>query len=127
MIGNSRGYDGESIAARYLEKKGYKITARNYHTRFGELDIVCENKKYIVIVEVKTRREGAISTGREAVSPAKIRKIIKSAVLFLQASKTKLQPRFDVVEITLPVASAGEVKIVHIENAFDGGQFGGFF
>lgn len=46
---------GEDAAARYLKKKGYKITARNYRTPHGELDIIAENKEYIVFVEVKTR------------------------------------------------------------------------
>jgi len=49
------GQDGEYIAAAYLEKEGYKILARNFHTRQGELDIVCQFNEELVFVEVKTR------------------------------------------------------------------------
>ncbi|WP_276661388.1 YraN family protein, partial [Syntrophomonas wolfei] len=50
------GLWGEELAAQYLGKKGYKILERNFYTRYGELDLVCEKDDNIVFVEVKTRR-----------------------------------------------------------------------
>ena len=119
----TQGSFGETVAAEYLEKKGYQILARNYLARCGEIDIICRYDRYIVFVEVKTRGSNAFATGREAVTPSKQRRIIKTALIFLTERKiADLQPRFDIVEI-----STGEsVSVRHFENAFDGSAFHGF-
>ena len=57
------GEYGEIIAARYLRKHGYIIVEGNYHSKFGEIDLVVEDKKYVVFVEVKTRSEGMKYSG----------------------------------------------------------------
>ncbi len=118
------GEKGEKLAVRHLEKKGYTIVARNFQTRFGEVDIICKNKQYIVFAEVKTRSEGYLICGRDAVGAAKQRRIFKAAMQFLQSDPVELQPRFDVIEIVL---SDKECKIEHIENAFDLRGMNGFF
>lgn len=117
------GENGEDYAAEYLSKKGYEVITRNFHSRFGEIDIICRYKNFIVFAEVKTRGRTALVSGREAVTPSKQRKIIKTALLYLSLNNiAELQPRFDVLEITL-----GErVEVEHIENAFDGSAFHGF-
>ena len=117
------GSAGEDKAIKFLKKNKYKIIIKNYQTYFGELDIVCQKEGFIIFVEVKTRSENYMVSGRDAVSPSKQKKIIKAAMQYLQTHKTDLQPRFDVVEITL---KNGKDEIVHIENAFTVGGYHGF-
>ncbi len=111
------GILGEVCAARMLREKGYIIYTANYRCRFGEIDIIAADDKYIAFTEVKTRSPGAISTAREAVDMKKQEKIIKTAGLYLQNNPVELQPRFDVVEVYLDKNRKAE-KINHIENAF---------
>ena len=110
---------GERYAAEYLLKKGYKIAARNFRSRFGEIDIVAENADFVAFVEVKTRSRDYISRPSEAVTAAKQRKIIKTAQFYLLRSEKELQPRFDVIEIV--TASKNDFRVLeiqHIEDAF---------
>ncbi len=124
MAGVSKGAVGELLAARYLRRHGYEILAANYRTRFGEIDIIAANKQYIAFVEVKLRADTAIYTPQEAVTAVKQRKILRTAMLYLQTHATDLQPRFDVISI---VTKAGddplEVKsLTHLPHAFDAGD-----
>lgn len=113
---NSRGQLGEIKAAEFLRKKRYKILDVNYTTRFGEIDLIASNKKYICFIEVKQRSSDSIAQPREFVNYAKQQKIIASAKLYLSQNKTNLQPRFDVVEI---ITENNKIKLVkHLENAF---------
>ena len=72
----SKGAVGELLAARYLRKQKYTLLAANYRTRFGEIDIIAANRKYIAFVEVKQRNSAAISTPQEAVTAEKQQKIL---------------------------------------------------
>ncbi len=112
------GKEGEAFAACFLEHKGYAILDRNYHSPYGEIDIIAADGRYIVFVEVKTRREGSIVFPAQAVTLAKQRKILLTAMLYLQAYPTKLQPRFDVIEITTHNSMFRMEGITHLENAF---------
>ena len=125
MAGISKGAAGEVIAARFLREHGYDIVAVNVRSRLGEVDIIAENDTTIAFVEVKTRDEHALAESpKEAVTRDKQEKIKKTAMLYLQHCKTKLQPRFDVIEI---VTSAGDSPLAaksihHLENAFETGD-----
>lgn len=124
MAGISKGAVGEVLAARYLRKKGYTILSANYRTRFGEIDIIAANKKYIAFVEVKLRGSAAIYTPQEAVTPVKQRKIIRTAMLYLQTHETDLQSRFDVISIlTEDGDDPMKVKsLSHMPGAFEAGE-----
>lgn len=118
------GSKGEDFAVKYLRRKKYRIIARNYQTRFGEVDIICTYGQYIVFVEVKTRSANYMVSGKEAVTRRKQQKIIKAATEFLQSGDFDLQPRFDVIE----VISDGDIMSAdHIENAFGTEGVNGFF
>jgi len=114
------GKFGEDFTAKYLKAKGYKIVAQNFHSRFGEIDIIAQNKSIIAFVEVKTRSEGALFLPREAVDFYKQQKCVKTAQFYLINNPTELQIRFDVSEIMLSKdTKKPEVKIHnYIENAF---------
>lgn len=109
------GREGEAIAARYLKKKGYVIVGQNYSCRFGEIDLIAKKGRYLAFVEVKTRKDETFACAREFVTPAKQQRIQKTAMFWLQANDTELQPRFDVIEV---VGEGSTQQINHIENAF---------
>lgn len=114
---NSKGKLGEIAAANYLRKKKYELVCTNYKTRFGEIDLIVKNKKFICFVEVKQRNTFSIATASEFVDKTKQNKIISTAMLYLASNPTELQPRFDVVEV---YADNNVIKSVkHLENAFD--------
>ena len=110
---------GEEQAAKYLQKKKYRIVGMNYTCRFGEIDIIAENRGYVVFAEVKLRKSDRFAAAREYVTRAKRERLIATAQLWLAANPTAKQPRFDVVEIYAPDGSGGMVRINHIENAFE--------
>lgn len=110
------GKAGEDYAARQLKKMGYRIIDRNYHSRFGEIDIIAENGRYIVFIEVKTREAGSMVTPIEAVSWHKQQKIIITAQKYLASNPTELQPRLDVA--ALETKNGRIVGFEYLENAF---------
>lgn len=110
------GKAGEEHIAKLLKRKGFRILERNYRCRFGEIDIIGENREYIVFVEVKTRKKDGLSTPFEAITPAKQRRLVLAAETYLASHSVKTQPRFDAAA----VYTEGK-KIVgeeYLENAF---------
>ena len=110
---------GETLAAQYLEKRGYQLLEQNYRSRFGEIDLIAKQGKRIVFVEVKTRRTLRFGVPQAAVTPAKQKQISKLALSYLQTHNLLDAPcRFDVVAIFLSSKST-PARLKHIENAFD--------
>lgn len=112
----SAGRAGEDHIARWMKARGYEIVARNFHSRFGEIDIIAQREPYIAFVEVKTRAQGGLVSPFEAITPAKRRKIVATAKAYLQKNPTRLQPRFDAAAVYLR-----EGQIVgeeYLENVF---------
>jgi len=115
------GNFGEDFTVNYLKKQGYKIIERNYHSRFGEIDIIAANKKVIAFVEVKARGEKSLYTPREAVDFSKQQKCRKTAEIYLVNNPNNLQPRFDVSELVIKENENHKPKVTehnYIENAF---------
>lgn len=120
---------GESLACDFLEKKGFRIMARNQHFSRNELDIIAENEQYIIFVEVKTRSalhpdESDYGSAGRAVDKAKRKGTVKAAQMYLATYRGAKQPRIDVIEVYLkdsdsPFPTPTVLKINHIENAFD--------
>ena len=117
MNSRERGKWGESLALKYLMNKSYTKVAAGWRSRFGEIDLIVKNSKYLVFVEVKLRKNANFAYAREYVGKTKQDKIRATASLWLASHRTKLQPRFDVIEIYAPNETATP-EIVHIENAF---------
>jgi putative endonuclease len=88
------GQQGESIAAKYYQKCGFKILARNFYTRYGELDLVLTKHHKILVVEVKTRRNQKFGYGEEAVSAKKLHNI--NIAYNLLKNKNRLPEFFDI-------------------------------
>lgn len=112
----SLGAWGEEQAVAYLLRQGLKIVACNYTTPVGEIDIIARSRRELVFVEVKTRRSLAYGSPCEAVGPRKQRQILRTAQWYLADSKSRLQPRFDVIGV-MPDDS-GAARIEHIQAAF---------
>lgn len=113
---------GEDAAAEWLAAQGCTIEARNYTSPYGEIDIIARKDGILAFVEVKTRTEGGLTNPRDAVTLAKQKRVVETALCYLEEKKeTKLQPRFDVAEVTLtPVFPQRVSGIRWIENAFGG-------
>ena len=116
---NSLGIWGEELAARYLRKKRYEIVAAGFRSRFGEIDLIVQNRKYLVFVEVKLRKNADFARAMEYVDRKKQDKIRVTASMYLSENPTKLQPRFDVVEIyASDGVNTARPQINHMEDAF---------
>ena len=110
---------GESLAAEHLRKKRYEIVGVNYRCRFGEIDIIAENKKYLVFVEVKLRKSAKFAEAMEFVDRRKQERLCQTAAMYLAQHETEKQPRFDVIEIYAPYGERTLFpKINHLEDAF---------
>lgn len=110
---------GEALAAEYLRKKRYKIEAVGYYCRFGEIDLIVSNRKYLVFVEVKLRKSASFANAHEYVDRRKQDRIRITASMYLSQNPTQLQPRFDVIEIYAPEGTATvHPEILHMEDAF---------
>ena len=111
------GRQGEEAAARYLQSQGMKVVERNLRTPVGEIDLVVKSKCILAFVEVKTRRGSAFGSPGEAVGPRKQRQIVQTAKWYLNDKPHKgLQPRFDVIAITV---HGDNLQIEHIVDAFE--------
>lgn len=116
---NLTGAWGESLAAEYLRRKHYKIVAAGYRSRFGEIDLIVADRKYLVFVEVKLRKSADYAMAMEYVNAAKQNRLRTTASIYLSENPTDLQPRFDVIEIYAPQGMATAKPVInHLEDAF---------
>ena len=129
MIIKNSGTVAEDKTTVYLRKKGFYIAKRNFHSRYGEIDIIAENEDMVLFVEVKLRTQDSLVSGLEAVDKFKRERIIKTAMDYIKKSHCELQPRFDVAEIISYVKDDGSLgyKMNYIGNAFSLGDYNGLF
>ena len=96
------GIIGEKIAVSYLKKRGYKILAKNFKLKCGEIDIVAREGEYICFVEVKTRTSNAFAQPFESVDYIKQKKMQSAALIWLNMHNLDdALCRFDIVSIIL--------------------------
>lgn len=95
-----RGNAAEAAACRYLEKQGLKLIARNYRTRFGEIDLVMRDTEMLVFVEVRFRRNERFGGAAASVDSRKQAKLLKAAADYLANHRCGQIPvRFDIVAL----------------------------
>ena len=110
---------GESLAADYLRKKHYTIVAANYRCRFGEIDLIASNRKFLVFAEVKLRKSDSFAAAAEYVDSRKQNRLRSTAEMYLAQYPTELQPRFDVIEVYAPYGIETKKPVInHMEDAF---------
>ena len=110
---------GEAQAAAYLRKKHYRLVAAGYRSRFGEIDLIVKDRKHLVFVEVKLRKNDRFAQALEFVDRHKQDRLRATASMYLSENPPNLQPRFDVVEIYAPEGTAtANPQFYHLEDAF---------
>lgn len=121
MASDLLGRWGESVAADYLQKKKYTVVAANYRCRLGEIDLIAENRSYLVFVEVKLRKSASFARALEFVDRRKQERLKQTAALYLAThGETAKQPRFDVIEVYAPEGLQTRCpEIHHWEDAFE--------
>lgn len=111
------GSESEKAAAEFLKKQGYKIVARNYRTRAGEIDIIARDKEAIAFIEVKSRNSKHYGHPKWAVTKKKQYKISMVALSYLKSTRQNdAKARFDVVSI---LNTGNHPRIELIKNAFE--------
>jgi putative endonuclease len=119
------GQLGERIAAEHLAHRGYSIVARNFRTRYGELDLIAADQRSLVFCEVKTRIAGRVAGPLgplDAIGPRKRDRLRRMATQWLAETPTADRPcrpelRFDAIGIMLTPAGR-LLALEHLENAF---------
>lgn len=112
------GNAGESEAAAYLEKQGFKIIERNFKCKTGEVDLIVTKGGEIHFVEVKTRRTPGFGSPAEQVTFGKRLRLSRAAQYYRLGHRqfADLNPRFSVIGVN---TAATPVFIDFIENAFE--------
>ncbi|MBQ9111430.1 MAG: YraN family protein [Oscillospiraceae bacterium] len=124
MTAAELGRMGEDAVRYYLEALGYRILARNFRIRGGEIDIVAAKDEDLCFVEVKTRTLGTLETGLEAVTWQKRRLLIRAAYAYCEKQDINADDwyiRYDIADVT--VHHDRIVDIDYLENAFDETDF----
>jgi putative endonuclease len=113
------GTRAERAAARYLKRLGYRLLARNYVCKIGELDLVALDGDCVVFVEVRSTERPSLVRPALSVDAAKQRKLTDLAVHFLQRYRLLDRPaRFDILALSWP-PDQNEPRIEHHKNAFE--------
>lgn len=116
MDGRAAGASGEELAGTAYVGRGYRVLARNWRCRLGELDLVLEGRGVLVFCEVKSRRPGPFGGGYEAVTWRKRAKLRSLAEAFLQETGFRPQAiRFDVASVAV---GGGRSDVEVFEDAF---------
>ncbi len=113
------GTEAEIICQKYLIKTGYEILESNFHSAYGEIDIIAREGNYLVFVEVKYRTSLSEDSAKNAVSYQKQRKLIKTAMIYYahHDEAEALYSRFDVILIN-PKEEENSYDIKHFKDAF---------
>ena len=107
---------GESVAAHRLEAEGYRIIARNWRCRQGEIDLIAQAGEELVFVEVKTRRGQDMGSPEEGLTLAKQKKLMKLAQIYVAEHDLDVDWRIDLVAVELD-KSGKLLRCEHIPNA----------
>ncbi len=107
---------GETLAAHYLECKGYTVVARNVRTPYGEIDLVAKHAETVVFVEVKARTGEGFGLPEEAITEVKRAHLLNAIQHYWQTNGDEAAWRVDVIAI-LGRPGKKEPQIEHFENA----------
>lgn len=115
---NELGKFGEEKAAELLQSEGYIVQNRNWRFGRGELDIVAENEKFLVVVEVKTRRKGFSVPPTDKINYAKVRNIVYATNSYIKQYHVCKEVRFDVVVVVVDSKNGSVCQTEWIKDAF---------
>lgn len=110
------GRQGEMLATRYLEKRGYQVLATNWHCAHGELDIVARLAGTLVFVEVRTRRQRQTEDAFASITARKRQRLVAAVQSWLaENNQEEADWRLDVIAVALGATTG----IDHVEDALD--------
>ena len=112
---NNLGVDGERAAIEYLCLNNYIILEKNWRYGRYEIDIIATDNESVIFAEVKTRRSGKWGNPEEAVSEAKIRRIVEAADYYTRENDISMSVRFDVISV---LWNGRTFEIEHFDDAF---------
>ena len=111
----SLGEWGESVAANFLQKKGYKILERNWRCARGEIDIIVDDRDVLAFVEVKTRKSRVMGTPEEGLTAKKSLKLLELAQTYMLEKNIDVDWRIDMVAIECD-ANGRLIRCDHLES-----------
>jgi putative endonuclease len=109
------GLDGESLAAEYLETKGYEILERNYRYGRGEVDLIVRKDNWLIFIEVKTRSTKAFGFPEEFVDKGKEENVFYVAEWYMEKIRWEGNVRYDIVAV---LGVGWDREVSHFEDAF---------
>jgi putative endonuclease len=110
------GREGENLALSFLTNRGFRLIDRNFSTRFGEIDLIVQEGRTLVFVEVKTRWSRKYGKPEEAVTPRKIQAILATARFYNTLHK-KLPEKYRIDVVAVELEKNGNLKrLRHIRN-----------
>lgn len=109
------GIDAEQLASSFLQQHGLRLLAKNFRTRYGEIDLIMSDGPELVFVEVRLRRNAFFGGGADSVTQTKRARIVAAAKQYLQSCRRTPACRFDVVALD----ALDEKNVDWIRNAFD--------
>ncbi len=112
---NELGKKGEDLAASFLSEKGWNILERNWRFRRNEIDIIAFDGSTLVFTEVKSRKNNLFGEPEEAVTLAKIKRLVLAADHYIRQKRLSCEARFDVISV---IGEQPPYQIKHFENAF---------
>ncbi len=112
---NELGKKGEELAVEHLQKKGYKIVARNFTFQKAEVDIIARKDNILSIIEVKTRSTPDFGDPQEFVKARQLHRLVKAVDHFVEDHDMDVEVRFDIIAI---IKNKAGTRIEHIEDAF---------
>lgn len=119
---NNAGLEAEKLAATFLTSHGLKLVMQNYHCRFGEIDLIMQDVKTLVFVEVKLRASSHFGGAAVSITPQKQQKLILAAQHYLQQANYKIEPacRFDAILMHSKILKNTDLQQIEwIRNAFE--------
>ena len=116
-MSKQEGLQGEALVADYLRNNGFQLVAHGYYCRFGEIDLIAWEGNTLCFIEVKTRTNLEMGLPREYVTPAKQKKLRKTALFYLSEKKLDCFCRFDIAEVYAEQGFA-KARIVYLRDAF---------
>ncbi|MFH1061911.1 MAG: YraN family protein [Candidatus Omnitrophota bacterium] len=109
------GLIGESIAKKFLQKKGYEIIEQNFRTKYSEMDLVVKKKDVLVFVEVRTKTNELFGSPEETINKNKINRLIRSAEAYAACNNYSGKMRIDAICIVLNPDDTPK-RIAHYES-----------
>jgi len=117
------GRKAEDLAAKHVERLGWRILSRNFSCRLGELDIVAMDEvgKELVVVEVRYRTFGDVQSPEDSIGPKKLRTLVNAGHVYVDDIGWTGPWRIDLVGVTAhPSEPSDRCRLEHIENITDG-------